>query len=150
MNNIEYSIDQHGTLHRLEDVSQFYSSAANSQYAGSSLNRPMDEGIVYGSTSYVAGYSQPSYTSPLGVGDSALYDFYELAQLLACSLLYKYFAGVQVPTQVTTANTTSHSPLQNFGTPQPKYFNGLGGQSYDKTGLNPSRTTEGEIGRAHV
>ena len=30
MNNIEYSIDQHGTLHRLEDVSQFYSSAADS------------------------------------------------------------------------------------------------------------------------
>ena len=49
MNNMGYSVDQHGTLHRLEDVSRFYSS---------------DKGIGYGSASYVAGYSQPSYSQP--------------------------------------------------------------------------------------
>ena len=73
MNNTEYSVDQHGTLHRLEDVSRFYSS---------------NEGIGYGSASYVAdcphpsyshpdyyhpGYSQPTYTSPHDINYSAPY-----------------------------------------------------------------------------
>ena len=75
-----------------------------------------------------------------------------------------------MPTQFITANNTSHSPLRNFGAPQPKYFNGLGGQLSDElkakyrrdfeayikkreqlekeleeeTGLTPSRITEGE------
>ena len=165
MSNMEYSVDQHGTLHRLEDVSRLYSS---------------DEGIGYGSSSYVAGYSQPGYsqpsysqpshTSPHGISDSALYDFHESAKLFACSMLYTYSTGVQVPTQVIAANSTSHSPLRNFGTSQPKYFKGVGGQFSDElkakyrrdfeayiknreqlekelkeeTGLTPSRTTEGE------
>ena len=109
MNNMGYSVDQHGTLHRLEDVSRFYSS---------------DEGIGYGSGSYVADYSQPSYTSPHGISYStpdAYRDFHESVRLLGCSLLYGNSTGVQVPTQVIATNSTSQAPLQNFGTPQPNY-----------------------------
>ena len=73
MNNIEYSIDQHGTLHRLEDVSRFYPSAVDSQFMRSSLNRPMGETISLASTSCLAGYSQPAYTAPYLTTESATY-----------------------------------------------------------------------------
>ena len=129
MNNIEYSIDQHGTLHRLEDVLRFYSSAADSQYVGSSLNRPMDEGIGHASTSYLAGYSQPTYTSPHEINYSTPYatgGFYESAYLHGRGRLYGDSTGVQVSAQVIAANSTSHSPLQNFVVPQLKYFKGVG------------------------
>ena len=56
MNNVGYLIDQHGTPLGQEDVSRLYPSVADSQYAGSSPNRPMDGGIGYASASYLAGY----------------------------------------------------------------------------------------------
>ena len=73
MINVGYSIDQYETPHGQDDVSRFYPSAAGSQYAGSSPNRPMDEGIGYAGTSNLAGYSQPTYTAPYMITQSAPY-----------------------------------------------------------------------------
>ena len=67
VNNMGYPIDQHGTPYGQKDVSRLYPSAAGSQY----LSRPMDGGIGYADTSYLAGYSQPAYTAPHVTNQSA-------------------------------------------------------------------------------
>jgi hypothetical protein len=58
MNNTMSSSDQYRKLHVQAGVSQFYPSAADSQYAGSSPNMPMDGGIGHASISNLAGYPQ--------------------------------------------------------------------------------------------
>ena len=73
MSTVGYSTDQYETPHGHEDVSRFYPSAADSQYAGSSPNKPMDGGFGYASTSNLAGYSQPTYTAPYMITQSAPY-----------------------------------------------------------------------------
>ena len=106
MNNIEYSIDQHGTLHRLEDVSRFYPSVVDSQSARLSLNRPMGEGIGLASTSCLAGYSQPAYTAPYLTTESATYatdDISNSAYLLGDGRISEDSAGAHMPDYNTMA-----------------------------------------------
>jgi hypothetical protein len=56
-NVINFSIMQNS-------VSPFYSSANNLQYFGSPSHMPMDRAIGDSTTSYLANYSQSSYTTP--------------------------------------------------------------------------------------
>ena len=60
--------------HAQEGISQFYPSAANSQYAGLSPNMPMNGGIGHASVSYLAGYPQTSYTTPCDINCSVAYE----------------------------------------------------------------------------
>ena len=128
MNNIEYSIDQHGTLHTLEDVSRFYPSAVDSR---SSLNRPMGERIGLASTSCLAGYSQPVYTAPYLTTESATYaigDIFNSAYLQGDGRISEDLVRAHTPNYDTMAYNTSPAQLQDFGNPWPKEIKSAGRQ----------------------
>jgi hypothetical protein len=70
MTNVMNSVNQYETPSVIHfnniqnNVSPFYSSANNLQFSASPSHMPMDSVTGYGTTSYLANYSEPSYVTP--------------------------------------------------------------------------------------
>jgi hypothetical protein len=118
-------------------VSPFCSSANNLQYFGSPSHMPMDRAIGDSTTSYLANYSQSSYTTPYVTNFSAPYatsNVHNSATDLhtACSRISENSIGAHVASSDTVACDTSPKKLQKFGNTQvslPKNIERSEGQS---------------------
>jgi hypothetical protein len=128
MNNVMSSANQHETSNVINfnsmqnNASSFYSSANNLQYFGSPIHMPMDRATGDSTTSYLANYSQPSYT-PYVTNFSAPYatsDIHNSAIHLhtACSRISENSIEAHVPSSNTVAYDTPPKQLQNFGNTQ--------------------------------
>jgi hypothetical protein len=122
------------------NVSPFYSSANNLQYFCLPSHMPMDTEISYGTTSYLANCSEPSYITPYVTNFSAPYatpDIHYSVEHLhnTYSRLSENSIGYQVASSDTVACDTPPKELQNFGNTQlslPKNIERFEGRSSEE------------------
>jgi hypothetical protein len=93
------------------NVSPFYSSANNLQFFASPSHMPMDSATCYGTSSYLANYSEPSYVTLYVTNFLAPYatsDIHNSATHLhtACSRISENSIGAHVASSDTVACDT--------------------------------------------
>jgi hypothetical protein len=126
MNNMMNYVSQYETPNVINfnsmqnNVSFFYPSANNLQFFASPSHVPMDNAADYGTTSYLANYSEPSYVTPYVTNFSAPYVTSDIHNSTAH--LHSTYGRISensieddVPSSNTVACGTSPKQLQNFG-----------------------------------
>jgi hypothetical protein len=146
MNNVMNLVNQYETpnvtnFNNIQNnVSPFYSSANNLQFFASPSHMPMDGATCYGTSSYLANYSEPSYVTPYVTNFLAPYatpDIHYSAEHLHnnYSRISENSIGALVASSDTVACDTPPKQLQNFGNTQlslPKYTERFEGRSSEE------------------
>jgi hypothetical protein len=146
MNNVMNSVNQYEAPNVINfnnmqnNISPFYSSANNLQFFASPSHVPMDNAAGYGTTSYLANCSEPSYITPYVTNFSAPYatpDIHYSAEHLhnTYSRLSENSIGAHVASSDTVACDTPPKELQNFGNTQlslPKNIERFKGRSSEE------------------
>jgi hypothetical protein len=146
MNNMMNYVSQYETPNVINfnsmqnNVSSFYPLANNLQFFASPSHVPMDNAADYGTTSYLANCSEPSYITPYVTNFSAPYatpDIHYSAEHLhnTYSRLSENSIGYHVASSDTVACDTPPKELQNFGNTQlslPKNIERFEGRSSEE------------------